>query len=58
MLGCVTGRAELQRLIQQLFETRWCWRPEEMTEPRRVGGEEVDVCVWGFATPSVPPACT
>ena len=57
LLGCVADRPSATRLLEQLFRMRWCWRPEEMTEPRNVSGALMDVCVWGVATPRAPPAC-
>ena len=59
LLGCVSDHARSQALLHQLFQMRWCWRPEEMTEPRKdpISGAEIDVCVWGVSTPTAPPSC-
>jgi hypothetical protein len=58
LLGCVRDRGAATRLLAQLFHVHWCWRPEELTE-KRIGpdGQEIDVCVWGAATPTPPPEC-
>ena len=47
-------------LLQLLFRFKWCWRPEEMLEPRNtsVPGQPVDVCVWGVEHIVGPPSCT
>ncbi|KAL1530526.1 hypothetical protein AB1Y20_001427 [Prymnesium parvum] len=64
MLGCVSDRRAFVSLFQMLFTHRWCFRPEEMIEPRNVTNatdgttHEVDVCMWGFAVPTPPPQCT
>jgi len=59
MLGCMSDTGATKALLQQLFRNRWCWRPEEMTEPRHdpVTNTTVDVCVWGLAVPTEPPPC-
>jgi hypothetical protein len=59
LLGCVADGAAATKLLSQLFQMRWCWRPEEMTEPRydAATNQTTDVCVWGFKTPGAPPQC-
>ena len=63
LLGCVSNRQALRSLFQLIFGHRWCYRPEEMTEPRNVTDAAtgrttlVDVCVWGFEDPEPPPQC-
>ena len=59
ILGCVTHHADAQALLVRLFQVRWCWRPEEMTEPRvdPDTNQTIDVCVWGMKTPTPPPRC-
>ena len=59
ILGCVPNEAEANVLLERLFRTKWCWRPEEMTEPRvnKTTGETIDVCVWSPPTPKAPPQC-
>jgi len=59
-LGCVKSLSEHHRLGQllgSLFnQLSWCFRPEEMTEPRRTAANEtIDVCVWGFRKVLPPP---
>jgi len=49
---------QLQQLLDLLFRFRWCWRPEEMLEPRNTSeGQAVDVCVWGVEPIVGPPSC-
>ena len=59
LLGCVTKRLEAESLFDSLFRMKWCWRPEEMLEPRvdNKTGETIDVCVWGLKVPLPPPRC-
>ena len=59
LLGCVSDRGAASRLLLQLFRVQWCWRPEEMVDKRidPKTGAEIDVCVWGLATPTPPPQC-
>ena len=59
LLGCVNHAATAQQLIIQLFRVKWCWRPEEMTEPRLDprSNATIDVCVWGLADPMAPRQC-
>ena len=54
------AQQHMQQLIDLLFRFRWCWRPEEMLEPRNtsVPGQPVDVCVWGVEHIVGPPSCT
>ena len=49
----------LRPLFQNIFEMRWCYRPQEMTEPRHdvASNSTVDVCVWSPETPKPPPQC-
>ena len=53
------AKQHMQQLIDLLFRSRWCWRPEEMLEPRNtsVPGQPVDVCVWGVEPIVGPPSC-
>ena len=49
---------DTQALLDLLFRFRWCWRPEEMVEPRNLSdGTTLDVCVWGFEPVKGPPSC-
>ena len=59
LLGCVSDGAQMRRLLDPLFRFRWCWRPEEMTEPRKdpKTNATIDVCVWGFELPNFPRQC-
>jgi len=50
----------LQQLFRQLFTSRWCYRPEEMTEVRLdpfANNASVDLCVGGFEMPAAPNQC-
>ena len=60
LLGCVVHVPPAQALLLQLFRFRWCWRPEEMTEPRydAATNTTTDVCVWGLPTPAAPKRCS
>lgn len=53
ILGCVDNEAANNLLLERLFRMRWCWRPEEMTEPRvdPKTGSKVDVCIWNPPPP-------
>ena len=59
LLGCVHNRKADGELLQLLFRFKWCWRPEEMTEPRYDAktNTTTDVCVWGFKVPEPPRQC-
>ena len=57
LLGCTSEQPVLATLFQRLFSTRWCYRPEEMTEVRKTANGTVDVCVWGFELPAPPKQC-
>jgi hypothetical protein len=60
LLGCVAHVPPAQALLLQLFRFHWCWRPEEMTEPRydAATNTTTDVCVWGLPTPAAPKRCS
>eukprot|EP00967_Tisochrysis_lutea_P143835 scaffold267659_cov35-Tisochrysis_lutea.AAC.5 len=61
LLACSSEVGQLERLFRTLFTSRWCYRPEEMTEvrfdPFRDDNSTIDVCVWGFSVPKPPPFC-
>mmetsp|Transcript_3850 Transcript_3850/g.12697 ORF Transcript_3850/g.12697 Transcript_3850/m.12697 type:complete len:435 (-) Transcript_3850:139-1443(-) len=60
MLGCSADAPALQELFASIFKSRWCFRPEEMTDVRPDPfrrNETIDVCVWGFKVPDAPPKC-
>ena len=59
ILTCVEDERDSNALLERLFRSRWCWRPEEMTEPRvnKTTGETMDVCVWSPPVPTGPRQC-
>jgi hypothetical protein len=61
MLRCSADAPHLQQLFGFIFRSKWCFRPEEMTDvrpdPFSLHNETIDVCVWGFKVPDAPPEC-
>lgn len=56
--------ADMRELTRWLFQHEWCYRPFQMTtewaavERRGKPRHRTEPwCVWGFATPQVPPVC-
>ena len=56
--------ADVARLVQMIFQHKWCYRPKEML-PEWVKLERTDKqkaiaawCVWGFKQPQTKAACS
>ena len=59
-MGCSSEAKLLQALFAALFNSRWCYRPEEMSEVRLdpfARNATIDLCVWGFKVPAAPRQC-
>ena len=57
LLRCFEEPSEhraMKDLVALIFQHRWCYRPKEMAENWTNMNQW---CVWGFAEPSVAPAC-